>query len=217
MQRINVLRYDGMNTAVADPNKALSPTEKNIMIILLATQQTKAFYNAAKLFYQAGTLTVAILTEASEITDDCMEFFTLVEPDNLYETTRALINPIFMQYHNYSHYDFSNLKQTLCDTKHFMVVQTIGKGVNCMEKAINNLRLHLKPERLKAVERISMIIYFNVESKNPIFIGKKAQAVKDYISAQPESVKIIWTAYQDPAMKFDEIRISLIAAGKELH
>ncbi len=99
-----------MNAAVADPNKEPTPTE---MIILLATQQTKAFYNAAKLFYQAGTLTVAILTEASEITDDCMEFFTLVEPDNLYETTRALISPIFMQYHNYSHYDFSNLKQTL--------------------------------------------------------------------------------------------------------
>ncbi len=61
-----------------------------------------------------------------------------------------------------------------------------------MEKATNNLRRHLKPERLKAVERISMIIYFfNVESKNSIFIGKMAQAVKDYISAQPESVKII--------------------------
>lgn len=41
-------------------------------------------------------------------------------------------------------------------------------------------------------------------------------ALTDIISELPESVYAIWTVYPDKSMKDDEVKVTILAAGKEL-
>ena len=41
-------------------------------------------------------------------------------------------------------------------------------------------------------------------------------ALTDFISELPENVYAIWAVYPDESMKDDEVKVTILAAGKEL-
>ena len=61
----------------------------------------------------------------------------------------------------------------------------------------------------------SIFLYFNKEGELPLVI-QEMTALTDIISELPESVYAIWAVYPDESMKDDEVKVTILAAGKEL-
>lgn len=68
---------------------------------------------------------------------------------------------------------------------------------------------------LDKIERISIFMYFNREDKQPLEV-QEMRALIDFVSELPESVYVIWAVYPDDTIKNHEIRVAILAAGKEL-
>lgn len=47
-------------------------------------------------------------------------------------------------------------------------------------------------------------------------VMQEMTALTDIISELPESVYAIWAVYPDESMKDDEVKVTILAAGKEL-
>ena len=58
-------------------------------------------------------------------------------------------------------------------------------------------------------------MYFNREDKQPLEV-QEMRALIDFVSELPESVYVIWAVYPDDTIKNHEIRVAILAAGKEI-
>ena len=68
---------------------------------------------------------------------------------------------------------------------------------------------------LNKIERLSIFLYFNKEDKQPLVI-QEMTALTDFVSELPESLFVIWALYPDENIKDYEVKVTVLAAGKEL-
>ena len=112
-------------------------------------------------------------------------------------------------------YDFNDLQTTLTDAKHFLLKSVTRCGNERVAEAIGDIKRALSSSKLDKIERLSIFLHFNKEGELPL-VMQEMTALTDIISELPESVYAIWAVYPDESMKDDEVKVTILAAGKEL-
>ena len=126
---------------------------------------------------------------------------------------KAILQPIATQ--GMIAYDFNDLQTTLADTNHFFIKSVTRCGNERVAEAIGDIKNALTSSKLDKIERISIFLYFNREGKQPLVMQEMA-ALSDFLSELPESIYVIWAVYPDESIKDEEIKVTILGAGKEL-
>lgn len=183
------------------------------MVILLVTEQTEQLHAIAKAYFESDALTIGIMSDSSLSENVKTDSFTIVDYNRIYDTVRTLIDPIFM--HGYICYNFYDFNQTMADTTHFQSLSVIGSGNNRVTQAIDSITNRFINKQSAATEHLSLFLYYNRDGKQPVLIHEAA-ILSDFLNRLPENIDKIFAVYHDPAIKSNEIRLSMIASGKEL-
>ncbi len=112
-------------------------------------------------------------------------------------------------------YDFNDLQTTLTDAKHFLIKSVTRCGKERVAEAIGCIKSSLTSSLLNKIEWLSIFLYFNKVGKQPLVMQEMA-ALTDFLSELPESIYVIWAVYPDESINDEEIKVTILAAGKEL-
>lgn len=202
--------YDCVDGSVVNSPIECVPTDEDKMLIIVARDNEEVANAIAKTFHDAGVLTLALFDNAD------LECYDSVDSEASYPEYNAIIDailrPIVTQ--GLLCYDFNDLRTTLGDSKHFLVVSATRGGNARVAEAIDLIKSMLS-SRLDSIERISLFLYFNRDGKRPLVIQETA-SLNELLKDLPESIDVIWAVYPEKNLKDDEIKVSIIAAGKEL-
>ena len=203
--------YDCVSATVLTKPFECVPTDEDKMVIIVAKDNEDHANSIAKTFHDAGVLTLGLLDNADlECYDSVVSEASYTEYPDL---TKALLQPIATQ--GMIAYDFNDLRTTLTDAKHFLVKSVTRCGKERMAEAIGCIKRSLTSSVLNKIERLSIFLYFNKVGKQPLVMQELA-ALSDSLSELPESIYVIWAVYPDESIKDEEIKITILAAGKEL-
>ena len=203
--------YDCVSATVLTKPFECVPTDEDKMVIIVAKDNEDHANSIAKTFHDAGVLTLGLLDNADlECYDSVVSEASYTEYPDL---TKALLQPIATQ--GMIAYDFNDLRTTLTDAKHFLVKSVTRCGKERMAEAIGCIKRSLTSYVLNKIERLSIFLYFNKVGKQPLVMQELA-ALSDSLSELPESIDVIWAVYPDESIKDEEIKVSILAAGKEL-
>lgn len=203
--------YDCVSATVLTEPFECVPTDEDKMVIIVARDNEDHANSIAKTFHDAGVLTLGLLDNADlDCYDSVVSEVSCAEyPDII----KAILQPIVTQ--GMIAYDFNDLQTTLTDAKHFLIKSVIRSGNERVAEAIGCIKSTFTSSLLNKIERLSIFLYFNKVGKQPLVMQEMA-ALTDFISELPESVYAIWAVYPDESMKDDEVKVSILAAGKEL-
>ena len=197
-------------TVLTEPFECV-PTDEDKMVIIVAKDNEDHANSIAKTFHDAGVLTLGLLDNAdldcydSVVSDaSCLEYLGLIKTILLPIVTQGMIA-----------YDFSDLQTTLTDSKRFLINSVIRSGIERVAEAIDCIKSTLTSSMLNNIERISIFLYSKKEDKQPL-VMQEMTALTDYVNELPESIYVIWAVYPDESIKDEEIKVSILAAGKEL-
>lgn len=203
--------YDCVSAIVlTDPFECV-PTDEDKMVIIVARDNEDIANGIAKTFHDAGVLTLGLLYDADL---DCYD--SVMSDDSYTEYTdliKAILQPIATQ--GMIAYDFNDLQTTLADTNHFFIKSVTRCGNERVAEAIGDLKNALTSFKLDKIERISIFLYFNREGKQPL-VMQEMTALTDFLSELPESIYVIWAVYPDESINDEDIKVTILAAGKEL-
>lgn len=181
------------------------------MVIIVAKDNEDHANSIAKTFHDAGALTIGLLDNADlecydvvVVETSCIEYPDLI---------KALLQPIATQ--GMIAYDFNDLQTALADAKHFFIKSATGPGNERVAESIGFIKSTLASSLLNKIERLSIFLYFNKEGKQ-LLVMQEMTALTDFLSELPESIDVIWAVYPDESIKDEEIKVSILAAGKEL-
>lgn len=187
------------------------PTDEDKMVIIVAKDNEDHANSIAKTFHEAGVLTIGLLDNADlecydvvVVETSCTEYPDLI---------KALLQPIATQ--GMIAYDFNDLQTALADAKHFFIKSATGPGNERVAESIGFIKSTLASSLLNKIERLSIFLYFNKEGKQ-LLVMQEMTALTDFLSELPESIDVIWAVYPDESIKDEEIKVSILAAGKEL-
>lgn len=187
------------------------PTDEDKMVIIVAKDNEDHANSIAKTFHEAGVLTIGLLDNADlecydgvVVETSCAEYPDLI---------KAILQPIVTQ--GMIAYDFNDLQTTLADAKHFFIKSATGHGNERVAESIGFIKSTLTSSLLNKIERLSIFLYFNKEDKQPL-VMQEMTALTDFVSELPESIYVIWAVYPDESIKDEEIKVTILAAGKEL-
>lgn len=214
IKHIAVLDYSSVSAEIYHSEVVYTPSENDRMVILLADAISENFKSVAKSFYEAGVLTLGVASTACNIPDDILDSYTILRHDRFLEAVRTLIAPVAE--YGPTCYDLNDLRQTLGDMKHFLTATACGRGECRIKDAVNSIAEQLSENNIDSVERLSIFLYFNKESESPVRVEEIA-ALSEYVNTLPESIETIWGALYDNQLKDGEVKISIIAAGKDLN
>ena len=128
---------------------------------------------------------------------------------------KAILQPIVTDC--YTAVDFNDIQTILADAKHFFIKSATGHGKERVAESIGLIKSTLTSSLLNKIERLFICIYFNEEDKKPLVMQEmEMRALTDFISELPESIDVIWALYPDESIKDEEIKVSILAVGKEL-
>ena len=203
--------YDCVYASVlAEPFECV-PTDEDKMVIIVAKDNEDHANSIAKTFHEAGVLTIGLLDNANlECYDGVVVETSCTEYADL---TKALLQPIATQ--GIIYYDINDLQTALTDAKHFFIKSATGHGNERVAEAIGLIKSTLTSSLLNKIERLSIFLYFNKEDKQPL-VMQEMTAVTDFVSELPESIYVIWAVYPDESINDEEIKITILTAGKEL-
>lgn len=181
------------------------------MVIIVVKDNEDHANSIAKTFHDAGVLTLGLLDNADfDCYDSVVSEASCAEyPDII----KAILQPIVTQ--GMIAYDFNDLQTALTDAKHFLLKSVTRCGNERVAEAIGDIKRALSSSKLDKIERLSIFLYFNKEGELPL-VMQEMTALTDIISELPESVYAIWAVYPDESMKDDEVKVTILAAGKEL-
>lgn len=211
IEAVNSYGYDCVSAIVLTAPFECVPTDEDKMVIIVAKDNENHANSIAKTFHDAGVLTLGLLYDADL---DCYD--SVMSDDSYTEYTdliKAILQPIATQ--GMIAYDFNDLQTTLADTKHFFIKSVTRCGNERVAEAIGDIKNALSSSKLDKIEKISIFLYFNREGKQPL-VMQEMTALNDFLRELPESVYAIWAVYPDESMKDDEVKVSILAAGKEL-
>ena len=197
-------------TVLTNPFECV-PTDEDKMVIIVAKDNEDHANSIAKTFHDAGVVTLGLLDNAD------LECYNSVVSEASYteypDLIKAILQPIVTQ--GMIAYDFNDLRTTLTDAKHFLVKSVMRCGKERMAEAIGCIKRSLTSSVLNKIERLSIFLYFNKVGKQPLVMQELA-ALSDSLSELLESIYVIWAVYPDESIKDEEIKITILAAGKEL-
>lgn len=212
IESVNSYGYDCVSATVLTHPFECVPTDEDKMVIIVARDNEDIANGIAKTFHDAGVLTLGLLYDADL---DCYD--SVMSDDSYTEYTdliKAILQPIATQ--GMIAYDFNDLQTTLADTKHFFIKSVTRCGNERVAEAIGDIKNALSSSKFDKIERISIFLYFNREGKQPL-VMQEMTALTDFLSELPESIYVIWAVYPDESIKNDEIKVTILAAGKELY
>lgn len=204
--------YDCVSATVLTHPFECVPTDEDKMVIIVARDNEDIANGIAKMFHDAGVLTLGLLYDADL---DCYDSVVSEASFSEYpDLIKAILQPIATQ--GMIAYDFNDLRTTLADTKHFFIKSVTRCGNERVAEAIGDIKSVLSSYRLDKIERLSIFLYFNREGKQPL-VMQEMTALTDFLNELPESIYVIWAVYPDQSIKNDEIKVTILAAGKELY
>ena len=211
IEKVKAYGYDCVSATVLNEPFECVPTDEDKMVIIVAKDNETRANSIAKLFHDAGVLTIGILKNADL---DCYDSVVVETSRAEYpDLIKALLQPIATQ--GMIAYDFSDLQTTLADAKHFFIKSATGHGNERVAESIGFIKSTLASSLLNKIERLSIFLYFNKEDKQPL-VMQEMTALTDFVSELPESIYVIWAVYPDESIKDEEIKVTILAAGKEL-
>ena len=211
IETIKSYGYDCVSaTVLAEPFECV-PTDEDKMVIIVAKDNEDHANSIAKTFHDAGVLTLGLLDNADL---DCYDSVVVETSCTEYpDLIKSILQPIVTQ--GMIAYDFSDLRTTLTDSKRFLIKSVMRCGKERVAKAIGHIKSSLTSSLLNEIERLSIFLYFNKVGKQPLVMQEMA-ALTDFLSELPESIYVILAVYPDESIKDEEIKVSILAAGKEL-
>lgn len=203
--------YDCVSATVLTEPFECVPTDEDKMVIIVAKDSEDHANSIAKTFHDAGVLTLGLLDNADlDCYDSVVSEASCAEyPDII----KAILQPIVTQ--GMIAYDFNDLQTTLTDAKHFLIKSVIRSGNERVAESIKYIKQSLTSSIIDKIERLSIFLCFNKEGKQPLVVQEVA-ALSDFISELPASIDVIWAVYPDESIKDEEIKVTILAAGKEL-
>ena len=211
IEKVKAYGYDCVSATVLNEPFECVPTDEDKMVIIVAKDNETRANSIAKLFHDAGVLTIGILKNADlDCYDSVVSEASCTEHSEL---IKAILQPIATQ--GMIAYDFSDLQTTLADAKHFFIKSETGHGNERVAESIGFIKSTLTSSLLNKIERLSIFLYFNKEDKQPL-VMQEMTALTDFVSELPESIYVIWAVYPDESIKDEEIKVTILAAGKEL-
>ena len=211
IETIKSYGYDCVSATVLNEPFECVPTDEDKMVIIVAKGNEDHANSIAKTFHEAGVLTIGLLDNADlECYDVVVVETSCTEYPDLIKT---LLQPIATQ--GMIAYDFNDLQTALADAKHFFIKSATGPGNERVAESIGFIKSTLASSLLNKIERLSIFLYFNKEGKQPL-VMQEMTALTDFLSELPESIDVIWAVYPDESIKDEEIKVSILAAGKEL-
>ena len=203
--------YDCVSATVLTEPFECVPTDEDKMVIIVAKDNEDHANSIAKTFHDAGVLTLGLLDNADlDCYDSVVSEASYTEYPDL---IKAILQPIVTQ--GMIAYDFNDLQTTLTDSKRFLIKSVTRCGIERVAEAIDCIKSTLTSSMLNKIERLSIFLYFNKEGKQPLVV-QEAAALSDFISELPASIEVIWAVYPDESIKDEEIKVTILAAGKEL-
>ena len=211
IEKVKAYGYDCVSATVLNEPFECVPTDEDKMVIIVAKDNETRANSIAKLFHDAGVLTIGLLDNADwECYDGVVVETSRAEYPDL---IKALLQPIATQ--GMIAYDFSDLQTTLADAKHFFIKSATGHGNERVAESMGFIKSTLASSLLNKIERLSIFLYFNRQGKQPL-VMQEMTALTDFVSELPESIYVIWAVYPDESIKDEEIKVTILAAGKEL-
>lgn len=211
IETVKSYRYDCVSATVLTEPFECIPTDEDKMVIIVAKDNEDHANSIAKTFHDAGVLTLGLLDNADfDCYDSVVSEASCAEyPDII----KAILQPIVTQ--GMIAYDFNDLQTTLTDAKHFLLKSVTRCGNERVAEAIGDIKRALSSSKLDKIERLSIFLYFNKEDKQPL-VMQEMTGLTDFVSELPESIYVIWAVYPDESIKDEEIKVTILAAGKEL-
>lgn len=212
IEAVNSYGYDCVSATVLTHPFECVPTDEDKMVIIVARDNEDIANGIAKTFHDAGVLTLGLLYDADlDCYDSVVAEASFAEyPDII----KAILQPIVTQ--GMLAYDFNDLQTTLTDAKHFLIKSVTRCDKERVAEAIGQIKRVLTSSMLNKFERLSIFLYFNKEGKQPLVVQEVA-ALSDFISELPASIDVIWAVYPDESIKDEEIKVTILAAGKGLN
>lgn len=203
--------YDCVSATVLTAPFECVPTDEDKMVIIVARDNEEHANSIAKTFHDAGVLTLGLLDNADL---DCYDSVASEASYTEYpDLIKAILQPIVTQ--GMIAYDFNDLQTTLTDAKHFLIKSVTRCGKERVAEAIGCIKSSLTSSLLNKIERLSIFLYFNKVGKQPLVMQEMA-ALTDFLSELPESIHVIWAVYPDESINDEEIKVTILAAGKDL-
>lgn len=211
IKQIEQLGYDGLNAFVTNDPATMAPSDDDMMAIILAPDINPDIESLLKTFYQAGVLTLLVTTPGQHIDYRICDSHTVIEPQQAFETVKALIDPIFLT--GQIAVSLKDLTTTLRDSGWFHTLEVLTTGAdNRILAAIEKIAHDITPASDR-IHNLILTIAFNKALEPPIMI-KELTPLIDYTKALPQDTEIIWGIYHDNSLPCDTIRMSVITAGK---
>lgn len=211
IEAVNSYGYDCVSATVLTHPFECVPTDEDKMVIIVARDNEDIANGIANTFHDAGVLTLGLLYDADL---DCYD--SVMSDDSYTEYTdliKAILQPIATQ--GMIAYDFNDLQTTLADTNHFFIKSVTRCGNERVAEAIGDIKNALTSSKLDKIERISIFLYFNREGKQPL-VMQEMTALTNFLSELPESIYVIWAVYPDESINDEDIKVTILAAGKDL-
>ena len=211
IEAVNLCGYDCVSATVLNPPFECVPTEEDKLVIIVAKDGAPQANSIAKAFHDAGVLTLGLLDNADL---DCYDSVVAEASYTEYpDLIKAILQPIVTQ--GKIAYDFNDLQTTLTDAKHFLIKSVTRCDKERVAEAIGCIKSSLTSSLINKIERLSIFLYFNKVGKQPL-VMQEMTALTDFLSELPESIYVIWAVYPDESISDEEIKVTILAAGKEL-
>ncbi len=212
IQQIKAFGYDGLEARVVTSFREIAPADDDKMVIVLAVDHREGLVELLRTFYQAGVLTLVITDSDINLPPDACDSRTTVPVDKFVVTVRDLVTPIFNN--GMINLDFNDQSTTLRNTSKFVVCAADARGGdNRIADAIASFSGKIHAE--KNIERMLLAITHN-RNLNPPLAIKEVAPITEFIKTLPETLDIVWGVQIDDTLPDDTVRLSVIAAGKEL-
>ena len=202
--------YDCVSATVLTEPFECVPTDEDKMVIIVAKDNETRANSIAKLFHDAGVLTIGLLDNADwDCYDSVVSEASYTEYPDL---IKAILQPIVTQ--GMIAYDFNDLQTTLTDAKHFLIKSLTRSGNERVAEAIGCIKSSLSSSMLETIRRISILLYFNKEGEQPLLM-QEMTVLTEFLKELPENIEVIWALYPDVTIEEHGIKLSVIAARKE--
>lgn len=210
VDEIRNLGYEDLQVGLAREGDPINPGKNDVMLIALCPDPCAHIAPMLKAYRHSGVLTLVIATNPLNLPADTYDTLTSVPRSKLVSTAKNLLDPIFSQ--GSVNVDFNDLADTLRRTGRFVTLSATGRGTERMSDATGEIRSRL-PEN---IDRMCLILHYNMKPDRTQITVTEMKAIMALIEELPASIDFIWGTSADNTLDGDTIRLTAIAAGKDL-
>lgn len=208
IEKVKSFDYDCVGCLIANASTDCVPSDEDKMAIIVAKDNIEIANEIAKVYHDAGVLTIGLIPDADYSCYDSVA--TETSYVDFPETIKNLLLPVVS--YGYICYDYNDLCTILRNSHSFSTLTANGRSV---EEAVSNMQENLEKVAIQEVESMSAHIYFNRERREKIKMENIVH-LSDMISSLPDSIDVIWSVNFDDTLPEDLIKFTIIMSGKKL-